>query len=527
MPSATGTGGGGAGRRRLRRTSRAPRAARTLVAVLGVSCIALTAAFADPSGLAPQAPSDVFAAGEGGLGRLDTGGGPTTQRPDGPTAGSAGTLASSLPDADLEGLDEYGDPFSDPFADELDALGGEYLASAVPSGLATGDIPAATLRAYRSAAQVLAREQPACGIDWALIAGIGRVESNHGRYGGATVTADGRSVPGVLGVRLDGSLAGTMVIRDTDGGALDGDTQFDRALGPMQFLPGTWQRWGSDGDRDGVEDPQDIDDAALAAARYLCSGDGGLDQPGPAAAAVRRYNNSTEYVQLVLATAASYRDGGPSAFPDAGYGDATYDEPYYPTADGYPGPAGWSPPPSSAVGGRPGAGTPGPVFTPGTGATPGPSRTDRPLPTPSATVTQPPTASPTRPPTKPATTVRPTPKPTPTPPPSSGPTSPSTPSPSPTQPTDPPTTAEPSPEPSEPSAEPSEPTTEPSEPPATCEPVPTDGESPPPSTDPEGAPCLPPCTEPDPSPTDAEPAADCDPEPGTEPSGTPTTPPGD
>ncbi len=59
---------------------------------------------------------------------------------------------------------------------------------------------------------------------------------------------------------------------------------YDRAVGPMQFLPGTWGRWGSDGDRDGVSDPQDVDDAALAAARYLCER---TLRPGPPGAAAR------------------------------------------------------------------------------------------------------------------------------------------------------------------------------------------------------------------------------------------------
>ena len=298
-----------------------------MVAALGVGCVLMTAAAADPSAMtAPgDRPTDVFALGEGGFGTLDTDlvmperwRGDVDASPRGSTGTGTGEGGEVVPE-DLvlagAGVTPFGDTFGNPFSDtyggtvEIADLGGdEVLGSVIPAGL-SGQVPELTVRAYRAAQEVLAREDPGCRIDWALLAGIGRVESNHGRFGGATVTIDGVSVPAILGARLDGSLAGTMVIRDTDGGALDRDGVYDRAVGPMQFLPGTWQRWGSDGDRDGASDPQDIDDAALAAARYLCSGDGGLDTVAGASAAVRRYNNSQEYVDKVLGIAGGYRDG--------------------------------------------------------------------------------------------------------------------------------------------------------------------------------------------------------------------------
>ena len=85
---------------------------------------------------------------------------------------------------------------------------------------------------------------------------------------------------------------------------LTGDYQ--QALGPMQFLPDTFARFASTP----AADPHNINDAARAAAAYLC--DGGITDIGEA---IRRYNNSQSYVDEVLHWAALYqRTGGiPSA----------------------------------------------------------------------------------------------------------------------------------------------------------------------------------------------------------------------
>ena len=113
----------------------------------------------------------------------------------------------------------------------------------------------------------------------------------------------------ILGPRLDGSVAGTAVIRDTDGGALDLDPTYDRAVGPMQFLPGTWRLFASDGNADGRSDPHNVYDAALAAGRYLCASGGDLRTPTGLATAVLSYNYSTTYLSAVLAWGLAYRDG--------------------------------------------------------------------------------------------------------------------------------------------------------------------------------------------------------------------------
>jgi len=155
----------------------------------------------------------------------------------------------------------------------------------------------------------MAHVQPGCGIDWALLAGIGREESDHGRFAGATLNADGTSTPRIIGIPLNGN--GTERIGDSDGGAIDGDPIFDRAAGPMQFIPSTWAAYGTDANGDGKADIFNVNDAALSAARYLCAAGGNLRTHAGQVAAVLAYNHSDEYLAQVLALADAYRRGVP------------------------------------------------------------------------------------------------------------------------------------------------------------------------------------------------------------------------
>jgi hypothetical protein len=168
------------------------------------------------------------------------------------------------------------------------------------------DIPARALLAYANADITVRTMAPKCHIAWATLAGIGRVESKHGRFGGTQLGPDGRPEKPIIGPPLDGS-PGVITMPATDGGALTGDPVWAHAVGPMQFLPSTWATWGTRASNDGKKpDPQSIDDAALSAARYLCAG--GRDMATPAGwwAGLRTYNDSVDYGQQVFSAADAY-----------------------------------------------------------------------------------------------------------------------------------------------------------------------------------------------------------------------------
>jgi len=172
--------------------------------------------------------------------------------------------------------------------------------------VAVAGIPDPALAAYQRAAVVIDTADLTCRLDWPLLAGIGQIESDHGQVGGSVLGSDGVSHPSILGPRLDGK-HGTSLIRDTDAGRLDGDKTFDRAVGPMQFLPSTWAAVAVDGDDDGTRNVEDIDDAALGAAVYLCAGDGDLSTQAGAEAALFRYNHSKAYVTKVMSVVTALR----------------------------------------------------------------------------------------------------------------------------------------------------------------------------------------------------------------------------
>src|ERR1700761_1528159 len=165
-------------------------------------------------------------------------------------------------------------------------------------------IPSIALAAYRNSEQQMAMSDPGCGISWNLLAGIGRIESGHAN--GGVPDARGTAIQPIYGPALDGTLPGNEVIVQSSAG---GRVSYARAMGPMQFLPGTWARYASDGDGDGAADPQNLFDSTLAAARYLCSGGLNLRDQSQVMAAILRYNNSTSYARNVVGWAAAYATG--------------------------------------------------------------------------------------------------------------------------------------------------------------------------------------------------------------------------
>jgi len=152
-------------------------------------------------------------------------------------------------------------------------VGGVGAAGPAPTGGL--DIPAAALVAYQLGAA-------ACpGLSWTVLAGIGKVESDHGRS----------TLPGV-----------------SSGANSAG------AEGPLQFLPATFAEYAVS--TDGLApSPYDIDDAAVAAGRLLCAD--GATAPGGLQSAIWSYNHSSAYVAEVLAWASRYAATVAAAGPGA------------------------------------------------------------------------------------------------------------------------------------------------------------------------------------------------------------------
>ncbi|MFJ6072598.1 lytic murein transglycosylase [Streptomyces sp. NPDC093065] len=264
---------------------------------------------------------------------------------------------------------------------------------------AQSGIPATVLRAYRAAETAVGRTDPGCRLPWELLAAIGKVESGQAR--GGAVDRNGTTLSRITGPPLNGR--GFALIRDTDGGAHDGDTVYDRAVGPMQFLPSTWARWGADGNADGRADPNNVFDAALAAGHYLCAGDRDLGRGADLDRAILSYNNSRTYLETVRYWLEFYRrgvhtvpdgEGVVPKSPGAG-GDTPATEPVDGESGGNGGGGG------HGGGGAGGGAGDGIVIGPDPGTTPGDSPKPSSSPSPSRPVpsTAPHPSSPSVPPT--------------------------------------------------------------------------------------------------------------------------------
>ncbi|MFK0279088.1 lytic transglycosylase domain-containing protein [Streptomyces sp. NPDC090499] len=223
--------------------------------------------------------------------------GASTSAPDG--AGSAdGATGNSPYFTDLP-------PLNSPNPGASPTASSSSIGTAVSRGDAEAGIPATVLDAYKKAEAELRGSKPGCNLPWQLLAAIGKVESGQAR--GGDVDAEGNTLHRILGPQLDGN--GFALIPDTDGGKYDGNGQYDQAVGPMQFIPSTWAWAGRDGNGDGVKDPNNVYDAALAAGHYLCRNGWDLSVQADMNSAILSYNNSQDYLNLVLSWYEFYRKG--------------------------------------------------------------------------------------------------------------------------------------------------------------------------------------------------------------------------
>ena len=348
-------------------------------------------------------------------------------------------------------------------------------------------IPQVVQAAYRNAARLAPGVVEGCAMDWTVLAGIGRVESRHGLFRGDDAVIDtlGDIAEPIVGPALDGA-EGVSAIPDTDDGRWDGDDQWDRAVGLMQFIPTSWRQYGQDGNQDGRRDPNNVFDATLAAVDHLCSTQpGDLSSQARLERALYAYNRSTAYVAEVLRWIDVYRDADPLGFP-AGSLVAASDGLLRNPFSGFLTEVTFD----TVPGGRVTQSRAAASAASGTGASSGSGslapKVEKPTPKPSVTGTPKP-----KPSEKPKPAKKPKPKPS-----ESDKPKPSEPAPEPSQPA--PEPSQPAPQPSEPapSAPPSEPAPAPPSEPAPA-PAPEPAPEPAPPPEPEAAPAPAPETEPE------------------------------
>lgn len=260
-------------------------------------------------------------------------------------------LEAEIADAELS-IDDLTDRLSDRRIEARELLP-ELHRLRLTSTISDLRVSIVAVDAYMRATSVVADKGPECALDWAALGGVARVESHHGTYLDRAVLANGDLDKPLYGILLapaptpvpratnaretrgtdeaDGDADGPAepeaepvpdpdvdeddravggpgfaVIYDTDGGALDGNAQYDRAVGPMQFLPETWSNFAVDGNDDGTTNPQNMYDATATAANYLCYL-GGFFETADFGRRLLGYNASDAYVAQVLTSGTELR----------------------------------------------------------------------------------------------------------------------------------------------------------------------------------------------------------------------------
>ncbi|MCX6399205.1 MAG: hypothetical protein NTX33_04640 [Propionibacteriales bacterium] len=180
------------------------------------------------------------------------------------------------------------------------------LAGRYPGALL--DAPDGTLGAYQRAAAII-NATADCHLDWMTLAAIARIESNHGRgpTGSHDLNDDGVVTPAFVGKPLNGR-AGRGEVDDTDAGKVDGNKRWDAPVGPFGLLPATWATVAVDADGDDVRDPQDVDDASLAAAVVLCAGGKDMADAKALRKALTAYHRTRGFAATVVQLTALYAE---------------------------------------------------------------------------------------------------------------------------------------------------------------------------------------------------------------------------
>lgn len=173
-----------------------------------------------------------------------------------------------------------------------------------PTGT-VGEIPPISYLALVQASQG-SEKVAGCYVSWTMLGGVMGIESGYGTFGDSMPDpATGQVAPPIFGPPIDGRPGFDLIYNDDYGRSLGVVGVYAKAVGPTQFLPSTWAVLGRDGNGDGVADPQNIFDAAMSTAAYLCAHGYVEGDLARTSTAIFRYNPSTAYVAAVLGRAAA------------------------------------------------------------------------------------------------------------------------------------------------------------------------------------------------------------------------------
>ncbi|MDO4631188.1 MAG: hypothetical protein Q4A82_02755 [Corynebacterium sp.] len=163
-------------------------------------------------------------------------------------------------------------------------------------------IPETALRAYAYAAWSASKKN--CNLGWPTLAALGEALSDHGQAHGSMLNDDGTTSIPLRGLNLFDPIH-PQEVGDTDAGFFDGDPTKDIPIGPMQIMPSRWEQFNTAVESAGKSNPDNINDAALTLADFLCS----VGSPSASdgwANGIQQINANPEFVKHVHAIAKKY-----------------------------------------------------------------------------------------------------------------------------------------------------------------------------------------------------------------------------